>query len=1323
MNPFSKDNPYAFLWSKTKLALRQEETRFKRELKQLAKKEPSDVKAFNRLAQTIEEHVQAAQMRWKGRPLMQYPTGLPILQQKETIIGALQQNRTLVVAAETGSGKSTQLPKFCLEAGLGRRGKIGCVQPRRLGAVGVAERIAEELGEPVGQTIGYRIRFEERGSPHSFIRIMTDGVLLAELQRDPLLLEYDALIVDEAHERTLNIDLILGLLQDLRHKRRDLKIIIASATIDTEKFSQAFEASVFEAQGRVYPVSVIYRPLEKGEESDLAARVLAVCQEILNESRFGDILIFLPTEEEIKNSLNALNKLATKEHIVKLPLFARLTAKEQRRIFESYSGRKIIASTNIAETTLTIPGIKYVIDAGLARISRYSSAARIQSLPVLPVSQASANQRMGRAGRTQEGVCYRLYSEEDFKARALFTEPEIKRANLAEAVLRMLALRIGDIENFPFLDRPDGRLFNEAFKTLFELGAIDGTAKNARRLTSSGRMMARLPIDPRLSRILIESQKEGCLSEAVTTVSALAGQDLRERPQEKRGQADQRHALFNGVGSDFLFYLNLYAAAAKEKDISNAAFKRFCQENFLNAARMREWFSLRAQIMGLLADKGYKESSLGNKSLAANKKQEFGSGYEALHRSLLSGYLSQIALLKEEPEPRSASRGTAKRKSNRYELAGKKEAFIFPASQLFNQENQQIFSAVIVKTGKLYLRASAAINFQWLATLAGHLVQYRPQTPYWSQRKGETLCMERGWLFGFLIDEGKETGYLKYDAAAARDIFIKEALLQENFAPELEQRFPFLKSNLRVKEAAQKKRDKLRNNGFYAGDDAMMAFYQERLAGIAGWTALALRIKEAGDTGFYLKEEDLLTGDVRGKLEGFPDTLKLNGFQLPLIYNFNPAGEEDGFSVLLSPDQVAFLPSNGGGAWVPPGMLLEKLQAMAKALPKSERTKLQPTQTTLQSAAACLDLSKELSEELSSCLKRTSGIWIDPSLWLEAERQIEPRLRLRYDVRNSQGQTLIATRNFAELKAAKLKTAEEKDLKLLAAVWEEKELKGWPSQDLLPESVSITGKNGIKLGLAYPALTVRRDKSIDLRLYVEAQEALAAHLDGVAALLEIKLKKELAQMRRSYETPLSAPGAAYFGGSRAFDQTLFWPYFIRCHLRLNLRGRQEFSAIEGKFTQDLFQKAQEEKKSAWLALEAYAVLRRQLAALMTKNAHLKNFLRERGEDLENLMGSHAWDFITPRFLHALPRFIKALSLRTERGIAFPAKDKEKALPLQGWSRRIAACSAKPLDETQKGLLKEARYFLAELVCKTFAAELKGPKIAAADLEAVLQNLP
>jgi len=720
------------------------------------------------LLQRIDSSINDREKRKKSKPRLNFPESLPITARRKEIVQAIRDNQVIILSGQTGSGKTTQIPKFCIEAGRGIEGKIACTQPRRIAAMTVSARIAEEMGEELGNSVGYKIRFQDKSSPNAFLKVMTDGILLAETQGDPWLNEYDTIIIDEAHERSLNIDFILGIIRNLLKKRRDLKVVITSATIDTEKFSKAFNnAPIIEVSGRTYPVEVRYREEESPESKEVprtyGERSNDALMEIVTESDKGDILIFMPTEQDIRETCDLISKRYTGFDV--LPLYARLSGTEQKAVFKSSQVRKIIVSTNIAETSITIPGIRYVIDAGVARIAQYSPSTGTFSLPVTEISRSSADQRMGRCGRMENGICIRLYSEDDYQGRTLYTLPEILRTNLTEVILRMTSLGIKDIEGFPFIDNPAKASINDGFKTLFELGAVSKGAKKGKGtdwlLTKTGRIMARLPIDPRVAKMLIQADIEGCLEDVLVIASALTIQDPRERPVGKEETADGKHSQFKDQFSDYLSLLNVWKEYHKilKKESSGKA-RRFCKDNFISYKRMREWRDIHQQIKVILLENDFKIGNVNFNRIKIDKTEEFSPEYTAIHRSVLSGLLSHIA---------------QKSDKNFYKATKNREVMIFPGSAVFNNGGQWIMATEMVHTSRLFARTVAQIDVEWIENLGKHLCSSTYMAPRWEMKAGDVLATEQVRLYGFVVIPARTISYSLVNPSEATDIFVRTA--------------------------------------------------------------------------------------------------------------------------------------------------------------------------------------------------------------------------------------------------------------------------------------------------------------------------------------------------------------------------------------------------------------------------------------------------------------------------------------------------------------------------------------------------------------------
>jgi len=930
-------------------------------------------------------------------PPISYPPELPVSQRKDEIARAIEENQVVIIAGETGSGKTTQIPKICLELGRGINGQIGHTQPRRLAARTVAERIAEELGSPLGETVGYQVRFTDVSADDTLVKLMTDGILLTELARDRQLKRYDTLIIDEAHERSLNIDFILGCLRQLLPERPDLKVIITSATIDPERFAAAFGgAPIIEVSGRTYPVEVRYRPML--EETDQGQAISDAIDELSGEGP-GDILVFLSGEREIRDTADLL---AGRDRLEVLPLYSRLSATEQHRVFErrqaSAYTRRVVLATNVAETSLTVPGIHYVIDPGTARISRYSRGTKVQRLPIEPISQASANQRKGRCGRTADGICIRLYSQADFESRPEFTEPEILRTNLASVILQMAAIGLGDVPSFPFIDPPDARNIADGLALLAELGAF-----SSGRITGLGRRLARLPVDPRIGRMILEADRNGCVREVMIIAAALSIQDPRERPADAQQAADDKHRRFADPDSDFTAYLNLWDyLAERQRELSSSAFRRLCRAEYLNYLRVREWQDLQGQLQRLAGDLGVATDSS-------------SSERSVVHLSLLAGLLSQVGM-KTEPARAAAPAPGGRRPRAEYLGARNARFAIFPGSSLARKAPDWIVAAELVETSRLWARTVAGIEPEWIEPLAGHLVKRNYSEPHWERKRGGAVALEKVTLYGVPIVVDRKVSYGRIDPAAARELFIRHALVEGDWQTSHE----FFAENRRLLAEASEVEHRVRRRGLVVGEDELFAFYDARIpADVVSaqhfdtWWKQARRSDPALLT---FQSGDLLSEDAaQVSPESYPDiwTSQSAGISaLPLSYAFEPGSESDGVTVdiplsrLNQADPAEF-------SWQVPGLRIELVTEMIRSLPKSLRRDLVPAPDVAREVVARLGApSGDLSDAVARELRSLRGVIVPRDAWDLAK--LPPHLRIT--VRVTDGDRVLAVgKDVAEL--------------------------------------------------------------------------------------------------------------------------------------------------------------------------------------------------------------------------------------------------------------------------------------------------------------------
>ncbi|HLN70612.1 MAG TPA: ATP-dependent RNA helicase HrpA [Streptosporangiaceae bacterium] len=1037
--------------------------------------------------------------RRAAMPPITYPPELPVSQRKDEIARAIQENQVVIIAGETGSGKTTQIPKICLELGRGVSGQIGHTQPRRLAARTVAERIAEELGSPLGETVGYQVRFTDVSADGTLIKLMTDGILLTELARDRKLSRYDTLIIDEAHERSLNVDFILGYLRRLLPERPDLKVIITSATIDPERFAAAFGgAPVIEVSGRTYPVEVRYRPIEGGEDGDQGQAISDAIDELSAEGP-GDILVFLSGEREIRDTADLL---AGRDRLEVLPLYSRLSAAEQHRVFDRRQARtrRVVLATNVAETSLTVPGIHYVIDPGTARISRYSRGTKVQRLPIEPISQASANQRQGRCGRTADGICIRLYSQADFESRPEFTDPEILRTNLASVILQMAAIGLGDVPKFPFIDPPDARNIADGLTLLAELNAF----KNG-RITGLGRKLARLPVDPRIGRMILEADRNGCVREVLIIAAALSIQDPRERPADAQQAADDKHRRFADPDSDsdFSAYLNLWDyLAERQRELSSSAFRRLCRADYLNYLRVREWQDLQGQLQRLAGDLGVTvDSSSAERTV--------------VHLSLLAGLLSQIGMLRQferaDPARLAASAPGARRPRAEYLGARNARFAIFPGSGLARKAPDWIVAAELVETSRLWARTVARIEPEWIEPLAAHLVRRSYSEPHWERKQGGAVALEKVTLYGVPIVTERKVSYGRIDPAAARELFIRHALVEGDWQTS----HRFFAENRRLLAEAAEVEHRVRRRGLVVGEDELFAFYDARIPAEAvsaqhfdTWWKQARR---ADPELLTFKAADLLSEDAaQVAADSYPDiwTSQSAGLRaLPLSYAFEPGSETDGVTVdipLCRLNQV----NAAEFSWQVPGLRTELVTEMIRSLPKSLRRDLVPAPDLAREVVARLGPpSGDLRDAVARELRSLRGVTVPRDAWDSSK--LPPHLRIT--VRVTDGDRVLAEgKDVAELQR-ELRPRLRAVLSQAAAGLTRSGLTSWDF-GTLPEVF----REGTVV--AYPALA-DAGTTVDVRLFETEAAARAAMWAGTRRLILLGAPSPVKSIAGRLSTP------------------------------------------------------------------------------------------------------------------------------------------------------------------------------------------------------------
>jgi ATP-dependent helicase HrpA len=1056
------------------------------------------------LAEKIDASHGRVQTRRERLPTVTFPEELPISEKHELIASTIAKHQVVVLAGETGSGKTTQLPKICLSIGRGVRGMIGHTQPRRIAARTVASRIADELHTTIGESVGYQVRFTDQASENTHIKLMTDGILLAEIQQDRFLSRYDTIIIDEAHERSLNIDFLMGYLKQLLPKRPDLKVIITSATIDVDKFSQHFnQAPVIEVSGRTYPVEVLYRPLlEHSDDSggnsddkgvDMYRSMLSAIDEIRSADKMGDILIFFSGEREIREAALTIRR-AHIPHTEVLPLYARLTVAEQNKIFQRHKGQRIVLSTNVAETALTVPGIRYVIDTGLARVSRYSFRTKVQRLPIEPISQASANQRKGRCGRVSEGVCIRLYSEDDFEQRPEFTDAEILRTNLAAVILQMAQLKLGDVRDFPFVDPPDHRLINDGQKLLEELQAVNAKG----HLLPLGRKLATLPVDPRMGRMLLSANDRGCLQEVAIIVSALSVQDPRERPANKQQAADQAHRQWWDESSDFIGFVNLWHAYETQRQaLSGNQLQKWCKKHYIAFMRMREWRDIHTQICIAM-----KRIQLTQNTQAAS--------YDAIHSALLSGLLGYIGLLSEEKDTVGEYLGTRNRRFS-----------LFPASSQFKKKPKWVVAAQLLETSKLYAHNIAKIDPKWILENAKHLVKRQHSEPHYAAKSGQVMAFEKVMLYGIALVEKQRVSYGSIDPKKSRELFIRGALVEGQYGDhgQVKQRLLSKKpttdfflhqramlASLHELEAKSRRRD------IVVDEDILFAFYDARLpediVNLQGFEHWRKHEEKQIPQLLFIERDALMQHDARDITEAqFPDHLSVNGLRLELSYHFEPNHSDDGVTLNV-PVSALHLITEEPLEWLVPGLLREKCIAMIKALPKQWRKHFVPVPAAVDKALPRLSTGEQsLALALSTQLLRQTSVKIPDELW--SDMTVDSYYKMNICVLDEQQQRIDSGRQLSVLRE-RYRDHVQEHIQAVGNDFERDGIVEWDFEHL-PETYELQ-QNGMSIR-AYPAL-VDQLESVSLNLYDNPDDAVVDSLRGMVRLVMLQQKDTVKYLRK-----------------------------------------------------------------------------------------------------------------------------------------------------------------------------------------------------------------
>lgn len=1218
-------------------------------------------------------------------PAINYPAELPVVERREEIARAISEHQVVIIAGETGSGKTTQIPKICLELGRGRKQIIGHTQPRRLAARTVAQRIADELRTPLGETVGYQIRFTDKASDNTAVKLMTDGILLADIQRDRLLRKYDTIIIDEAHERSLNIDFLLGYLKRILPRRPDLKLIITSATIDLESFSRHFDdAPIVEVSGRTYPVETVYLQHETADESQpersTEQQIVSVVSAI-DAGEYGtrgDILVFLPGERDIRELAKALRRWegAHSGRIEVLPLYARLSRAEQDKVFNTASrgGLRVVLATNVAETSLTVPGIRYVIDPGQARISRYSFRTKIQRLPIEPISQASANQRQGRCGRIAKGVCIRLYSEEDFAGRPEFTDPEIRRTNLAAVILQMLTLRIGAVEDFPFLDPPDTRMVRDGYKLLQELGAVSAAGE----ITALGRKMARMPVDPRLARMVLAGMEYGCLEEVLVVTSAMSIQDPRERPADKQQQSDQSHARFRHERSDFIAWVNLWRYYEEQRQsLSQNQLRKLCQREFLSFMRMREWRDVHHQLTIAC-----RQMELKPRPVLPEEEN-----YQGLHSALLSGLLGNMAQLHEGSE---------------YLGSRNRKLQIFPGSSQFKKKPKWLVAGEIVETTRVYARMVAAIDPLWALEINPDLLKLHYYQPRWQPRSGRVMAYERVTLYGLTIADKRSVHYGPISPVESRELLIREGLIAGRYRQEP----GFLKHNLRLLLQLEDLESRTRRRDIVADEEVLFRFYDERLPEQA-YTAGRLQnwLKRNADAakGLQLTRADLLARDPGSDLEEqYPDHLMWEDMRFPLSYQFEPGGVSDGVSVTVPVALLNRVPRYLFD-WLVPGMLREKCISLLKGLPKDLRKKLVPAPDFVDRALAQMQAGNDdLLALLASTLGRLGGVALTASDW--NREKLDAYYRMNVRVVDGEGKLLEQSRDLPAL-VKKLRkdtraTVSRSTTNSPARVG----LKRWDFGDLAPEW--RFSQAGVDI-VSYPALTVDGD-DLAIILADYPGEALTFHRLGVLRLLRLHSAQQIKYLRKQLlkgnEFNLVLAGA---GLNRAVlvDDLIDGAYCHVMELSKELPYNQKsFEALLSAGSGAVVGVANELEAILLNTLRVVTQVRQLLAGLETGR------WADTRTDIEGQLGqllSGEFQRDTPmEWLAQYPRYIKAQRTRLERLRGQYPKDQQYTAILQALAEPLLkACAERNSLLLECPQAMSYRWLLEEFRVSLFAQNL------------------
>jgi ATP-dependent helicase HrpA len=1249
------------------------------------------------LATRIEASAALAAQRSARLPRVTYPEELPVSERKAEIAAAIAGHQVVIVSGETGSGKTTQLPKICLELGRGAAGMIAHTQPRRIAARSVAARIARELGSPLGQDVGYRVRFNDRVSDANYLRVMTDGILLAETQTDRFLNAYDTVIIDEAHERSLNIDFLLGYVKRLLPRRPELKLIITSATIDAQRFSAHFDdAPVIEVSGRLYPVEVRYRPIEAQDEDeqevDLPEAIADAVDELARLSASGDVLVFLPGEREIRETAEVLRKRtlpgAGRGHPAEiLPLYARLSVQEQERVFQPSDVRRIVLATNVAETSLTVPGIKFVVDTGLARVNRYSYRNKHEMLQVERISRASADQRAGRCGRVSSGICIRLYGEEDFQARPAFTDPEILRASLASVILRMKALKLGEVEDFPFVEAPSARAIADGYSLLAELGAVD----SERRLTPIGARIAELPIDPSLARMIVAARDENCLTEMLIVAAGLAIQDPRERPPEKAEAADAAHVPFDDERSEFVGLIALWRffEEAIKHAKSNRKLVQLTRETFLSYVRMREWRDLHGQLHAQISELGWRFN-------------ETPAAYEPLHRAILTGLLGNVGAKSEDPGVYLGARGI--------------KFAIFPGSPLKRKGPAWLMAAELTETTRLYARTVAAIDAQWLERVGAHLTSTTYHDPHWERSGGQAYAYQRVTLYGLVVVSRRKVPLGPVDPKAAREIFVREALVHGHLNPPP----AFLRHNQALRDEIEALEDKSRRRDVLVDDEAIFALF-DAIVPQGIWSAQQFdrwrREAERADPRLlFLTREQLMRHAALEITElRFPPAVEIGGVAYTLRYKFEPGHPLDGVTITV-PLHLLNQLDERRCEWLVPGLLRDKVSHLIRGLPKNLRRNFVPVPRHVTEVLEVLEQGEgALLPALSDAIRRKTGVEVPLDAWDVAD--LPPFLLMNYEVVDDEGKELAIGRDLPALRAQLGVKARRQFSESARSRLERKGVTGWDFGEL-PEQVEFV--RGGQTLVGYPAL-VDEGASVALTVLDTEHDAQVATHRGLRRLFQLAAPEQVKHLARSL------PG--------------FQEMSLRYALLLEIEGgKQEKGAVSDRLRQELtdaicdraffVEDAPLRDADAFHARVAKARTRltdvasevcRVMNEILAEYQALRPRINQQGvpvwqramTDIRNqlrelLAPGFVVSIALPRLKH-FPRYLKAIQFRLDKFSLNPAKDAQWMQQIQSWRQ---AWAARMQADRQRGVfdpkLDEFRWMLEELRVSLWAQQLKTP---------------